>query len=325
MNDLRNRWDNGVPIPEAVTPPIFPEYTKYSGGADPSPYIQEYRRLDANLGEQLRKDDLLIAERIYQTHIRAMHPPYPAGTLIPLSINGVAYLLVMASGHTSAHGQPIQGTTKGWEFWVPKAGGQRAGRHSQRLLEAGGEGNRWFAGIHQKDYPGDQLMEALFATNLAWTGFYLGPTLSHPSTSWMPKLPKLKSMGWCVVPLNVGWQVYQPGRLSEVANRSPQELGKKDGQDAATLAKAAGFMTSVTIVYLDIENNLPGDRRAQEMVDYWCGWATALMAAGYWPGVYCSPSVAQVFMAAAVRPWRVWAAYFPHTGYVGFIQHPFPL
>jgi hypothetical protein len=234
-------------------------------------------------------------------------------------------MMVMKSGHTSAHGQPIVGTTQGWEFWVPKLGGVN-GRHSQKLIDAGKTGNRWFAGIHTQHYPGPKLMEGLFKTNLAWTGFYLGPAPSYSHGGWMRSLPTLKSIGWGVVPIYLGRQWYHPGRLIDVVNHPPEELGAKDGYHAANLALAAGFITSVTIVYLDIELAPPPDpARAQMMVDYWRSWAKALKEYGYLPGVYCSPLFASALMHADIPPSRVWAAYFPPTGFVGLIGNPFPL
>jgi hypothetical protein len=171
-------------------------------------------------------------------------------------------------------------------------------------------------------------MAELIATNLAWTGFYLGKAPSHKGRGWMRALPTLKNMGWGVVPIFLGRQWYYPGELLQDKD-SPDTLGEQDGQLASELAFEAGFRKNLTVVYLDIEKAPPGgpsgNPRQARMVDYWRSWAKTLSKNGYMPGAYVSPLFASRLVGTDSPPWRVWAAYFPPIGYIDLIEDPFPL
>lgn len=141
-----------------------------------------------------------------------------------------------------------------------------------------------FAGFDRSDYPGDSVINWLKAnTNLVWCGYYLAPSPSHPSTTWMGMLARLQAGGWGVAPLFVGQQVTGPGSHNPSAR-----TGITDGTAAVSLMNGEGFAAG-SCVYLDIENGPPLTDLQQ---DYIANWCDTVQSGGYQPGVYCSHSLA---------------------------------
>ena len=143
----------------------------------------------------------------------------------------------------------------------------------------------YYAGFDRLDYPGDDAMQWLFTnTNLKWCGFYLAPAPSQgKGISWMTKLATLRSIGWGVAPVYLGQQTVASAPSGSHTLTAAQ--GKIDAQDAATLAKRAGFVDG-SILFLDVEQGRPVD---PGMLDYYKAWVAELVAnTVYKPGVYCS-------------------------------------
>jgi hypothetical protein len=137
-----------------------------------------------------------------------------------------------------------------------------------------------FAGFDRSDYPGDHVMSWLKAnTNLVWCGYYLAPSPSHPSTTWMTKRATLAGAGWGIAPIYVGQQITGPG-----SHNASAATGITDGKHAAALMHSEGFAAS-SCVYLDLENGPPLTAALQDYVANWCD---SVAGNGYQPGVYCS-------------------------------------
>ncbi len=152
-----------------------------------------------------------------------------------------------------------------------------------------------YAGMDAYAYPGSAQMSWLRTrTNLRWTGFYLGGAPNHGDTSWMSQRSTLVSMGWGLAPIYVGRQVGQAS-LS-------RSQGVTDGESAASLAAQAGFPRGA-VVYLDVEEGgtLPAD-----LVSYYEGWVSGVVAMGYSPGVYCSYSTTANQLTQADARATVW-------------------
>lgn len=157
-----------------------------------------------------------------------------------------------------------------------------------------------FAGFDIDQYPGDEAMASLKAlTNLAFTGFYLGPTPAHNNAGWMAALPTLKAQGWGFIPTFVGRQIVGPGAQLDVNQASAQ--GFADGALAADLMAKAGFDTA-TYVYLDLENGPPLGTPQRSYIQ---AWAAQVRLRQYLPGVYCSHLLAD-YVAAAIPGARIW-------------------
>jgi len=155
-----------------------------------------------------------------------------------------------------------------------------------------------FAGFDRGAYPGDATMAWLRAnSNLVWCGYYLGPTPSHPGTTWMGKRAQLSGAGWGIAPVFVGQQVIPPGSLNPSA-----ATGVTDGNTTVQLMLNEGFPPGA-YVYLDLENGPPLTPAQQDYVGSWCD---TVQQGGFGPGVYCSH-----LLAAGVhtlRPaCRIWA------------------
>jgi hypothetical protein len=140
------------------------------------------------------------------------------------------------------------------------------------------------AGFDSSEFPGSAQMLWLKAnSNLVWCGYYLGPTPSHSSTSWMRQRTTLRNAGWGLAPIYVGQQINGPGRHNVNAQQ-----GTIDGDEAGKLLVNEGFVQG-TCVYLDLEDGPPfSDPRT----DYVGAWTDAVCAAGFQAGVYCSHSFA---------------------------------
>ncbi|MGO9060024.1 MAG: glycoside hydrolase domain-containing protein [Candidatus Binataceae bacterium] len=89
----------------------------------------------------------------------------------------------------------------------------------------------------------------------------------------------LRNAGWGLAPLYVGQQIKGLGSHNVTG---PQ--GTADGQDAAALLNAEGFVAG-TCVYLDLEDGPPF---ASPRTDYVAAWVDAVQAGGFGAGVYCS-------------------------------------
>src|SRR5438270_630427 len=132
------------------------------------------------------------------------------------------------------------------------------------------------AGFDRSEFPGPAKMKWLKEnTNLEWCGYYLGPSPSHPGTSWMGHRAAITKQGWGVAPLYVGQQVTGKG-----SHHPSQHQGQIDGQETVQLMTQEGFPTG-TCVYLDLENGLPFP---QPLRDYVLSWAQFVQSQNFQPG-----------------------------------------
>jgi hypothetical protein len=151
-----------------------------------------------------------------------------------------------------------------------------------------------FVGFDRSAYPGDSVMKlARTQTNIAFTGFYLGPAPSHPNTAWMTKRSFLSGLGYGFAPVYVGQQQSGPGSHIVTAQQ-----GTIDGKNAATLMQKAGFPKS-SVVYLDIEIGPPA---MPSLFAYYSAWVQAVVNNNFSPGLYCSHLLAAQFLAHDSRP-----------------------
>jgi hypothetical protein len=168
-----------------------------------------------------------------------------------------------------------------------------------------------FAGFDRLQYPGDAVMTTLWTTtNLKWCGFYLAPSPSQNSTSWMLKRNFLTAQGWGIAPTPT------PG-----SHNPSTAKGTIDGDNAVDLAITADFPASSTI-YLDIETGGP---IKNELKDYYLSWVNQVITRGFQSGVYCSFLLARQFLALDSRPvfWSFNLNKYP-TGTGKKYQTPFP-
>jgi Domain of unknown function (DUF1906) len=142
-------------------------------------------------------------------------------------------------------------------------------------------------------YPGDDSVAWLKDnTNLSWCGYYLAPAPSHDDESWMGQRATLTAAGWGLAPTYVGQQLAGPG--SHVVT-GPQ--GQLDGADAAHLMTQEGFAPG-SFVYLDLEDGPPF---TAPRTDYVNAWVTAVQAAGFQAGIYCSHGLAEDVQACVPK------------------------
>lgn len=130
-------------------------------------------------------------------------------------------------------------------------------------------------------YPGQTFLDNWWSgTPFYVAGFYLGPAPAHEDDSYMDKKAEMEGIGYGLIPIYVGRQSTQ---LTE-AN------GRANAHGAADLAREAGFTSSQTILYLDIE---PGGTLSAAFLNYIYGWADELYMATteFWPGFYCHRGV----------------------------------
>ncbi len=151
------------------------------------------------------------------------------------------------------------------------------------------------AGMDRLTYPGDDVMTNLWNhTNLEWTGFYLAPAPSQHYKGWMSKFQFLNNLGWGFAPIYVGQQSQGPG--SKVLTTSQ---GSTDANDAANLARQAGFLNR-SVIYLDFEQwDLPLKQPAK---DYFAAWSQGVFDAAFYPGLYCNYHLAHLFDQVDFRP-----------------------
>jgi hypothetical protein len=141
-----------------------------------------------------------------------------------------------------------------------------------------------FAGFDMARYPGDTAMQSLWeSSNLYWVGYYLavsGPGLSDKRT-WSGKYKFLRGVGWGVAPIYVG---KQPSSKKLELKRGTEEMeGYLDGVEAAGLADQEG-MPNQCVLYFDLE--VPTG--SKPWMNYYLGWAKAILDQGYQPGLYGS-------------------------------------
>lgn len=135
-----------------------------------------------------------------------------------------------------------------------------------------------YNGFDYLSYPGDNVMQAWWNSSpFYFTGFYLGPAPNHSDKTWMDKRKTLKDMGW-------GFFVLYVGRQQSSSSLSEAQ-GRTDAQDAASLAKKAGF-PYVTRIFFDIEAGGPFSAKYNEYIGAWADeiWKNT----DYVPGFYCS-------------------------------------
>lgn len=137
-------------------------------------------------------------------------------------------------------------------------------------------------GFDRNDYPGEAAMAALHRS-FAFTGYWLTNPPGENTNTWVGKRRALRDGGW-------GFLVLSNGRLDaeilSAAKRgvSPSALGRQDAAVAVASAQREGFPPH-TILFLDQEE---GGRLLTEQAGYLLGWAEAVAASGYRPGVYAS-------------------------------------
>ncbi|MBB3932332.1 hypothetical protein GGR25_003390 [Kaistia hirudinis] len=167
-----------------------------------------------------------------------------------------------------------------------------------------------FAGFDVLAYPGTPEMAWLKAnTNFKWTGFYLAPAPSRPSSGWMTNRAPLAGQGWGFAPIYVGQQVTGSG-----SHHTSGPQGTIDGNDACHLMATAGFPAG-SFVYLDLENGKPFTSRQQ---DYVANWVDAVEHNRFQAGVYCSHTfAAEVHKLRSTT--RIWAFKVATTA-----PHPVP-
>jgi hypothetical protein len=154
-------------------------------------------------------------------------------------------------------------------------------------------------GFDRLAYPGDAVMQSLWdSTPCAFVAVYLAPAPSQANTSWMPKIPALRSMGWGMAPVYVGQQA--PGGPGSHVLTAAQ--GTTDAADAAGLASSGGLDTA-SVIYLDVE---VGGQLPTAFMNYISAWVTGIQASDYLPGIYCSFSQTASQITAAVGDIPAW-------------------
>lgn len=140
-------------------------------------------------------------------------------------------------------------------------------------------------------------------------GFYLGPAPAHPDTSYMEKKEEMEEIGYGLIPIYVGRQTDDPEFEGELTEAN----GRIDALQAARLARSAGFTSSGTILYLDVEagTGLPAD-----FLNYIYGWADELFSetSEFWPGFYCHKNVVSEIktkLGSAYTNRTTYWAYYP--------------
>jgi len=164
-------------------------------------------------------------------------------------------------------------------------------------------------GFDASHYPGDVIMQQLFAQGpYRWTGYYLVAPC-HSDAGWVDRRATLEQIGWKIAILYVGQQG-DGGRLT-VAQ------GELDAWDATLKTHVEGFLPG-SWIYLDVEwTPLDSDRR-EALFTYAEAWTAEVLRLGrYSPALYCpvqdvpylSPRLNRAFAAAgrADRP-RLWVA-----------------
>lgn len=152
-------------------------------------------------------------------------------------------------------------------------------------------------GFDQSGFPGVARMHWLRTNSqIAVTGFYLGPAPYHSDTGWMAARQGLADRGWGFLPVYVG--------LQSGASALGSGRGSQDGAAAAALMARAGFAPGA-VAFLDIETGGPIGPAFEAYVN---AWVPALKAAGYTPGLYCSH---RLISWAAPKVGPIWSFHLP--------------
>lgn len=149
------------------------------------------------------------------------------------------------------------------------------------LVTSGGmfqsaSGQSAYLGFDSNNYPGDANLKILHET-FSYAGYWLNNPPGAKSNGWAGKREALKAEGF-------GFLVLFNGRLYKELRHNSASLARQDAEAAVAAAKKEGFPIS-TVIFLDIEE---GGRMLPEQKTYIYGWADAVTAAGFRPGVYCS-------------------------------------
>jgi hypothetical protein len=136
-------------------------------------------------------------------------------------------------------------------------------------------------------YPGldvdrwdDRLIWLWQRSNLRFCGFYLAHDRGANGSSWTTHWHDLRDVGWGAFPL---WVPF-PSTAIDLMKTAD---GQAHGRHAAALAEAAGLEKGA-VLYLDIENQVFGNDKHSPFLPYVIAWMTAVTAARYRPGAYCS-------------------------------------
>lgn len=141
-----------------------------------------------------------------------------------------------------------------------------------------------YKGFDYCEYPGDTFMSNWWqGTPFYHVGFYLAPAPEHSNTSFMSKKSYIENIGYGFLPIYVGrqdWSKYKTPTM-----QLTEANGRTDAQNAAKLARDAGFGQS-TIIYLDVES---GTGLSTEFKNYVYGFCKELYdnTTEFYPGIYC--------------------------------------
>ncbi len=166
---------------------------------------------------------------------------------------------------------------------------------SEQAAASARENTAGYLGFDRNDYPGDAALDALRKT-FDFSGYWLNAPPGESSTTWAGKREVLREHGF-------GFLVLFNGRLDKQLRLSGNaaRIGASDAKDAASTARAEGFLPG-TVIFVDQEE---GGRMLPEQREYLYAWIDGVNDAGYRAGVYCSgmpdKSDANVITADDVR------------------------
>jgi hypothetical protein len=136
-------------------------------------------------------------------------------------------------------------------------------------------------------YPGldidawdDRLIWLWQRSNLRFCGFYLAHDRRAQRSTWTPHWRDLRDDGWGAFVL---WVPFSDTGIDQMRTAD----GGADGRHTAALAEAAGVEKGA-VLYLDIEAAVLGKNANPGFARYVTGWMSAVAAARYRPGAYCS-------------------------------------
>ena len=140
------------------------------------------------------------------------------------------------------------------------------------------ETGKRYLGFDRNIYPGDAALPVLRKT-FAFSSYWLSPPPSEKTNTWTGKRELLRSLGFGFLVLYRG-----PDSSELKTEAAARERGTREGEEAATSAKAEGFSPE-TIIFLDIEE---GGRLPDSYHAYLAAWSEPLVREGFRPGAYCS-------------------------------------
>lgn len=135
-----------------------------------------------------------------------------------------------------------------------------------------------FLGFDRNDYPGDAALPVLRKT-FSFASYWIGPPPGESQSSWLGKRELLRKLGFGFVVLFNG-----PESRALKSAAAARQMGTKDAERAAILAKQEGFAKG-TVIFLDIEE---GGCLPAAYHEYLKSWSESLVRANYRVGVYCS-------------------------------------